>query len=294
LLGSAGENREKTARVKRASADFGWFCRHYLPHYFSKEPAAYQKILYNIADTQSLSPATAAELEGFAAEKYRKLLVPSAKLSGAMFVEPREHGKTVRWSFAYVLWRALTKKSRFILIAGASADAASANLENIKNELEENEALVGDFGDARGEVWKNDRVELATGVCIQSKGSGTAMRGIRYRQYRPDLVVLDDILKDEAADSPVQRDKIYRWLKRVVMNLGQEAFTIWVNTVFHNDDPISRFCKELEEGTLEGWIACASPACSPAASRSGPRNGPPKPSSGNAGRSDRRLFQPNT
>ncbi|MBR0546353.1 MAG: hypothetical protein IIW99_09095 [Treponema sp.] len=81
------------------------------------------------------------------------------------------------------------------------------------------------------------------------------MRGTRFRQFRPDLIVIDDVLKDDATNSPTQRNKIHRWLKRVVFNLGKKAFIIWVNTIFHNDDPISRLCRELEAGDLVNWIA---------------------------------------
>jgi hypothetical protein len=81
------------------------------------------------------------------------------------------------------------------------------------------------------------------------------MRGTRYRQHRPDLIILDDVLKDEAVESPSQRDKISRRLKRVVFNLGKTAFIIWVNTIFHSDDPISRLINEVEAGTLKRWIA---------------------------------------
>ncbi|MDR0447641.1 MAG: hypothetical protein LBH07_03135, partial [Treponema sp.] len=216
---------------------------------------------------RSLSNDISTSLKTFVDAKYHSLLKPVEKLAGAMFVEPREHGKTVRWSFAYVLWSILTGKTNYALLIGASGDAVRENLINIKLELEENELLVDDFGDQRGKVWRDDRIELANGTCIQAKGSGASMRGTRFRQYRPDLIVLDDVLKDDAVESPSQRDKISRWLKRVVFNLGKNAFIIWVNTIFHSDDPISRLIDEVEAGTLKRWIAvrlsCYRPDGSP-------------------------------
>jgi hypothetical protein len=172
-----------------------------------------------------------------------------------LFIEPREHGKTGRWSFTYVLWNIITGKARYALLIGAAADAARENLVNIKLELEENEQLTADFGDMRGKVWRDDRIELRNDTCIQAKGSGASMRGTRFRQYRPDLIVLDDILKDDAVDSPSRRDRISRWLKRVVFNLGKSAFIIWVNTIFHSDDPVSRLIGEVDAGTLKRWTA---------------------------------------
>ena len=254
----AGKDRsvlEKQQRIKQAEADFGFFCRYYLSDYFYEDAAEYQKVLYEVANTRSLSADLAGRIKPFVREKYRNLLRPAKKLSGAMFIEPREHGKTVRWSFAYVLWCVLTKRARYVLLIGASGDAAGENLGNIKTEIEENERILEDYGELKGDKWTDRRLELANGTCIQSKGSGASMRGTRFRQYRPDLIVIDDVLKDEAVNSPTQRGKIHRWLKRVVFNLGKSAFIIWVNTVFHNDDPISRLCRELESGDLVNWIA---------------------------------------
>ncbi|MCL2762202.1 MAG: hypothetical protein FWD36_03210 [Treponema sp.] len=247
--------KEKRKRIERAKKDFGFFCRHYLSDYFFTDPAEYQQILYDIADTQSLTKDTSRRLKPFINEKYHSLLKPTENLAGAMFIEPREHGKTVRWSFAYVLWSVITKKKKYVLLIGASGDAARENLINIKIELEENELILEDFVNLKGDVWRDDRIELSNRTCIQAKGSGASMRGTRFREHRPDLILLDDVLKDDAVDSPSQRDKISRWLKRVVFNLGKDAFIIWVNTIFHSDDPISRLINEVVKGTLKRWIA---------------------------------------
>lgn len=255
LVGKDKGAIERQSRIKQAQDDFGYFCRTYLSDYFFEDAAAYQKLLYEVANTRSLKKEVAESLKHFVAEKYHTLLKTSDNLAGAMFIEPREHGKTVRWSFAYVLWCVLTDRARYVLLIGASAEAAGENLVNIKMEIEENELIAGDFGELSGAVWTNRRLELKNGTCIQSKGSGASMRGTRFRQYRPDLIVIDDVLKDDAINSHTQRDKIHKWLTRVVFNLGKNAFTIWVNTIFHDDDPISRLCREVASGDLVRWIA---------------------------------------
>jgi len=255
LVSSTKADREKLARIERAKNDFGYFCSYYLSDYFYTEPADYQRILYDVADTRSLSQKTITSLKSFVHEKYHQYLKPVDTLAGAMFIEPREHGKTVRWSFAYPLWRVLSGKSRYVLLIGATAVSGQENLINIRTEIEENEKLLEDFGELKGDRWSDARIELSNGTCIQAKGAGASMRGTRYRQYRPDLIVLDDILKDDSVESPTVRAKIHRWLKRVVFNLGKTAFIVWVNTIFHSDDPISRLMRELEEGTLKRWIA---------------------------------------
>lgn len=246
---------EKSKRLKKAKNDFGFFCRYYLSDYFFEAPAAYQQELYEVANSRSVTDEMAERIKIYVRDKYKPLVKTSSRLAGAMFIEPREHGKTVRWSFAYVLWCLLTGRARYVLLIGASGDSASENLGNIRTELEENERILADYGDLKGDVWTNRRMELGNNSCLQAKGSGASMRGTRFRQFRPDLIVIDDVLKDDATNSPTQRSKIHRWLKRVVFNLGKTAFIIWVNTIFHNDDPISRLCRELEVGDLVNWTA---------------------------------------
>ncbi|MCL2210187.1 MAG: hypothetical protein FWB89_08520, partial [Treponema sp.] len=94
------KSKAQRKRIERAKKDFGFFCRTYLPDYFFTDPAEYQQILYDVADKQSLSKDTANSLKPFINERYHSLLKPTDNLAGAMFIEPREHGKTVRWSFA--------------------------------------------------------------------------------------------------------------------------------------------------------------------------------------------------
>ena len=165
---------ESLVGTKDEREKFNHFCQNYLSDYFFAPPAEYQQILYDVATSQSLSVETAEKLKSFVAEKYQSMLIPTQKLAGAMFVEPREHGKTVRWSFAYVLWRVLTGRAKYVLLIGASGDSARENLINIKTELEDNELIIEDFGLQQGKVWRDDRIELVNGTCIQCKGAGAS------------------------------------------------------------------------------------------------------------------------
>ncbi len=249
--------REKTARVtrvKKAAGDFGFFCRTYLPHYFYSQPAEYQRVLTDIEHKERLDWEHVRRLKQFVKPAYHKYFHPTARVRGMVDAEPREHGKTVRAAFAKPLWRALYKKNRNIIIIGASKSAAEENLINIRTELEDNELILEDFGDLRGKKWTDARIELANDTCIQAKGAGSATRGTRYREHRPDLVILDDIMKDQAAESPAQRQKLYVWAKRVIFFLGKNAFIVLINTIFHNDDIVCRLLDEIEKGTLDGWV----------------------------------------
>ncbi|SNZ08302.1 phage uncharacterized protein (putative large terminase), C-terminal domain-containing protein [Persephonella hydrogeniphila] len=245
---------KKQERLKKAENDFWFFCSYYLSHYFSSEPADYHKILVEIINTEKITNDQVKKLKSYIKPKYHNLLKPIHTLEGLVDIEPREHAKSTRMSLAYPLWRVLTGKSKFILLMSASQEMANLFLENIKAELEENEKLIEDFGEQQGDKWKSDFITLKNGSAIASKGAGASMRGIRYRQHRPDLVIADDIMKDDLANSLSQREKLYRWFKRVVMALGKNAFVVVVNTIFHSDDLPSRLLKEIEEEKLKNWL----------------------------------------
>ncbi len=251
---SQKQDPEKQVRIEKAKNDFWFFCSYYLPHYFSSESAKYHKILVEIINTEKIDSFQVNQLKQYIKPKYHNLLKPIHKLEGLVDVEPREHAKSTRMSLAYPLWRVLTGKSKFILLMSVSQEMADLFLENIKAELEENEKLINDFGEQQGDKWKSDFITLKNGSAIASKGAGASMRGIRYRQHRPDLVIADDIMKDDLANSPAQREKLYRWFKRVVMALGKNAFVVVVNTIFHSDDLPSRLLKEIEEEKLKNWL----------------------------------------
>lgn len=65
--------------------------------------------------------------------------------------------------------------------------------------------------------WSEAVFTTATGVTIQAKGSGASLRGVRVGPNRPDLIICDDIEKDELVATPEGRRKLEHWLRRVVM-----------------------------------------------------------------------------
>ncbi len=247
-------DKEKKKRIQRAKKDFWFFCFYYLDEFFDKDPANYHKILIDIINKEKVEESHIRALKKEIHSKYHKLLYPIEKIKGIVDVEPREHGKSVRFSYAYPLWRVLTGKSKFVVIASSSQRLANQFLRDIKYELVGNEKLISDFGEQKGEVWRADFIELKNGSAIMAIGANAEVRGVRHRQYRPDLIICDDIQKDEIARSPLQRENLYDWFKRTIIPLGKDALIIVVNTIFHHDDLPSRLLKEIEQRTLKNWL----------------------------------------
>jgi|GEM_PF-283846 predicted phage terminase large subunit-like protein len=247
-------------RRKKAEKDFFFFCKTYLAGDFSAPPAEYQKLLVQIINKEAVSKEDVEKLKRFIHSKYHGYLKPISRLKGIVDIEPRGHGKSTRMALAYPLWRLLTKRSRFVVLVASSEREAQRSLKFIKWELLGNELIVNDFGNLRTETWRADYVELANGTAIQALGANSSMRGLRFKDpttgktFRPDLVICDDIMRDELAYSSVQREKLYDWFKRTVLPLGKDIFIVVINTIFHADDLPSRLLREIEEGKLSSWL----------------------------------------
>lgn len=254
---------EKEKRVKRAQEDFAYFCEHYLAEAFPVKFAKYQKEIIEIINKRAISENQIKSLKRFIKVEHQDYFKPLKTIEGILDIEPRDHGKTTRMSQAFPLWLILTKRNVFPVIVAASADTAGDILDSIKLELENNERLIEDFGDLKGHIWTRRKIALKNGNAIAALGAGQSSRGIKDRYKRPTHIICDDLLKDQEVESPISREKLYRWFKRVVMNLGKGALIVIVNTIMHPDDLPSRLLNEIKDGKLKGWIGLRFSAITP-------------------------------
>jgi len=81
---------------------------------------------------------------------------------------PREHGKSTINSFLFPLYSTLYNKSQFTLIISATEQIALPFLDMIKDELENNELLMEDFGIQKGNRWNNNEIWISRGEGIVS------------------------------------------------------------------------------------------------------------------------------
>lgn len=128
---------------------------------------------------------------------------------------PRGHAKSTCITFAYTLFVLLTRRSQHLLLLGSNEALASAFLYDIKTELNENEALMRDFGIEKllKETETEIIVELTGGhrFRIIVKGAGQRMRGLKWERKRPDTCVFDDMEDEEMVLNEGRREKFRRW-----------------------------------------------------------------------------------
>lgn len=75
-----------------------------------------------------------------------------------------------------------------------------------------------------------------TDIKAEAIGSGKKVRGRRHRNWRPDLIVLDDIENDENVNTPEQRRKLKNWFDKAVSKAGDTYTDImYIGTILHYD-----------------------------------------------------------
>jgi len=179
----------------------------------------------------------------------KQILTARHRGSGSRTVQaaPRGHAKSTLTALILPLWCIAARHRRFICILSDTTGQAEDFLETLKAELLANERLKEDFPQAcgRGRVWQGGRIETANSVRVSCFGKRKRLRGARYGNRRPDLVICDDLEDDENIDSPEQREKDRRWFFRAVMKIGApDTVYIVVGTLLHYDSLLARLLKQ--------------------------------------------------
>lgn len=151
--------------------------------------------------------------------------------------------------------------SRTILYVGASEDHAVRSVRWLKTQVEKNTVWTKTFGLRAGSKWDQAQIEIvndALGITSWILGVGITgnLRGINFDDYRPDLILLDDIITDENAATLEQREKIsdlvFGALKESLAPKTEEpnAKMVFLQTPLHLDDAAMRAEKDPEWVTL--------------------------------------------
>ncbi|MDD3137759.1 MAG: hypothetical protein PHX08_02155 [Lachnospiraceae bacterium] len=188
--------------------DIEFFALCYFPKYFDRTFGSFHKELFQ-------------EL---------KYMLQNTGLIEA-FGLPREYGKSTINFFLFPLYSTLYNKSQFTLIISATEQIALSFLDMIKDELENNQLLLEDFGIQKGNRWNNNEIWIKgrnnIDACIMVRGIDGSLRWIHFKQYRPQLVLLDDLLKDDTAKSETKREQGKNTFTMLSFPLAQRIPTFW-------------------------------------------------------------------
>jgi len=180
----------------------------------------------------------------------------------------RGSAKSTIISLAYPIYAALEKESPFIIPIADTGTQAAMNIANIKTELENNELIRQDYGVKptatqkepnpeptleSDEEWQSKNMLLSNGVRILARSRGQKVRGLKHRQYRPTLVLIDDPEDLEWIKNKDNRNKTERWLRgEVLPSLNEETGKmVLIGNYLHDDAIMARAKKWGTFTTLE-------------------------------------------
>ena len=232
-------NNNKEFRKEIAKSSLLWFAKIYFSKYLFYKTAPFQKDICRILqdDDNDLLDEIIAH---------------------------RGSAKTTMAMLFYPIWATITERKHHIVLISDTFSQIKDHIYNLKNELEGNARLVEDFGsfDVKMETGKKEEWQKSSmiipnyDVKIVGKSTGQRVRGIRYKQWRPDVIVIDDIEDLEMVRTKEQRDKTHRWFTGSVIPAGEKDKTkkVLIGNLLHKDAIMNRMKKEIQDGKRNGRV----------------------------------------
>ena len=142
----------------------------------------------------------------------------------------RGFGKSTLLEETVILRCGLRLHHNFVIF-GASERRAVERLEAVKTEITVNEFIVGAFGSLRGDIWQETKIVLSNGVCVQAIGRDQSLAGIKFRDWRPDGVLVDDLEDVDEIRTDMDRVRTWNWfLKSMIPSLDRPTDS-WVRVL---------------------------------------------------------------
>ena len=163
---------------------------------------------------------------------------------------PRRHAKSTAITLAYVLACVLFRERHYVLVLSDTITQATQFLGDIKKELVDNEKIVSLFGITGFEKDTEDDVIVNCNdghqFRISAKGSEQKMRGLKWNNKRPDLIVGDDLENDEIVLNKDRREKFKRWFYgALVPSLASHGVIRIVGTILHEDSLLNNLMPSI-------------------------------------------------
>ena len=199
-VNAAETKAEQLARVERARKDYAYFVEYYFPHYCTDR------------DMGKVIPSARHHIDAA-----RKII--RNKTLKAVFKWARGQAKSTHMDVMIPMWLMCQKKREInvMVLVGKSEDSAQTLLGDIQAELQYNKRYIHDFGTKyNAGNWQEGEFVTSDGVAFFARGRGQSPRGLRYRNKRPDYIVIDDLDDDELCENDARVRKITEWVKEAL------------------------------------------------------------------------------
>lgn len=209
----------KSERIKRARKDYAFFVEYYFPHFAKCPTGKFQVQAANF--------------------------ILNHRNSKAVFKWARAHAKSTHMDVFIPLWLKCQERREInvMVVVGKSQDNANTLLSDIQSELQFNQRYINDFGNQfKIGHWSEGNFVTQDGCAFFALGRGQSPRGLRYRDQRPDYIVIDDLDDDELCQNESRVSKLTDWVKEALFGTldGGRGRFIMVGNLIGKDSVLAR------------------------------------------------------
>lgn len=165
---------------------------------------------------------------------------PGLKEDRHAYVAPRDTGKSTWWFLILPMWAAAHRHIKFAAAFAHSGTQSETHLHAFRSELADNHRLRKDYSELctparkpNGKTTADNIQMLRTqgGFAFAARGVDAANLGLKEKDTRPDLILLDDVEPDEASYSQYQMEKRRGTIIEAILPMNLRAHVVLVGTV---------------------------------------------------------------
>lgn len=185
------------------------------------------------------------------------LLTEQLDIKNLFIVAFRGSAKSTIFTTSYPVWAILgDQQKKFVLILCQTQAQAKQHMMNLRRELENNALLKNDLGpfqEENNEWGSSSLVFSGLNARITAVSSEQSIRGLRHNQYRPDLIIGDDLEDLASTKTREGRNKTYQWLTGEVVPAGdRNTRLVIIGNLLHEDSLLMRLKEDVEKEKING------------------------------------------
>lgn len=141
-----------------------------------------------------------------------------------------------------------------MVLVGKSEDSADGLLGDLQAELQYNQYIIRDFGEQYNSgMWQEGEFVTKDQCAFFSRGRGQSPRGLRFREMRPDYIVVDDLDDDEMCRSEARVREMTNWIKEALFGCfgGKDGRFIMVGNLIAKNSVLQKIIDTPTVKTIE-------------------------------------------
>jgi len=215
--------------VELGAVDSQFFCSYFFPRTARQDPPAFHTKIWDMMES-----------------KHRLINIQVFRGGAKTSICRLYTAKRIAYGLAHT-----------ILYLGRAESHAIRSVNWLRTQVEHNRRYSQIFGLRPGDKWQDVEAQIWHGadeypIWIMGMGITGTVRGINRDDFRPDLIVCDDILDNENCATEDQREKVSELLYGAIMRSlapaseAPDAKLVMLNTPLHKEDVSTLALKDEE------------------------------------------------